>query len=442
MKQLRMKINKTHIIIILFCTAQLYSFGQVQQNYSLNDIIKLGLQQSHQLKISTSQQRIDHLTVNEAKMAYTPGLSVSGQAMLLNQPRISFQGNNMAGFSNPSSAAFVMGSLSVPIFNGFQLVNNLKAAKEMELSGNEKVNLDSTTVILQLINTYVALYKAEKAEELINENLENANQRVNDFEKLKKNGLLSENDYLKAQLQISKVELSLLDVDNQHQMAQYQLNTLAGLDEMLEFTVDSTIFYQNHLISDASTFQQVEEDRKDLQALLHQKEASNYLMKLQKNAYYPHINLTGTYLSMNVPNTFSVYNMLNAGVSLSYDLSSFYKKNPTIAKVKQQFLQVDEQTKILTEKIKLELHQAFLDYQKATRQVEVYNKTVLQASENYKDIKSKHDNNLVTTTDLLDADLELLQAKINQQLAQADMFLAYCNYLKTTGNLDELRKLN
>jgi outer membrane protein TolC len=259
---------------------------------------------------------------------------------------------------------------------------------------------------------------------------------------LKENGLLSQNDYLKAQLQVSKIELSLLDVDNQHQMAQYQLNSLTGLEETLRFTVDSTIFHQNHLISDVSTFEQVETDRKDLQALIHQKEAANYLIKLQKNVYYPHINLTGTYLSMNVPNTFSVYNMLNAGVSLSYDLSAFYKKNPTIAKAKQQFLQVDEQTKLLTEKIKIELHQAFLDYQKATRQVEVYKKTVLQANENYNNIKSKHDNNLATTTDLLDADLELLQAKINQQLAQADVFLAYCNYLKTTGNLDELRKIN
>lgn len=442
MKRIRMKINKVHILAFLFCAVQLNSFGQVQENYSLSEIIKLGLQQSHELKISTSQQRINHLTVNEAKMAYTPGLSVSGQAMLLNKPRISFQGNSMTGFSSPNSAAFVMGSLSVPVFNGFQLINNLKAAKEMELSGNEKANLDSTTVILELINTYVALYKAEKAEELINESLENANQRVNDFGKLKENGLLSENDYLKAQLQVSKIELSLLDVDNQHQMAQFQLNNLAGLDEKLEFTVDSTIFYQNHLISDDSSFDQVEEDRKDLQALIHQKEASNYLMKLQKNVYYPHVNLTGTYLSMNVPNTFSVNNMLNAGVSLSYDISSFYKKNPTIAKAKQQFLQVDEQTKMLTEKIKIELHQAFLDYQKATRQVEVYNKTVLQADENYRNIKSKHDNNLATTTDLLDADLELLQAKINQQLAQADVFLAYCNFLKTTGNLDELRKIN
>jgi outer membrane protein TolC len=181
MKRIRIKINKVYFISFLFCAVQLYSFGQAQQNYSLGDILQLGLQQSHELKISTSQQRINHLTVNEAKMAYTPGLSVSGQAMLLNQPRINFQGNSMTGFANPNSAAFVMGSLSIPVFNGFQLKNNLKAAKEMELSGNEKANLDSTTVILQLINTYVALYKAEKAEELIQENLDNANQRVNDF---------------------------------------------------------------------------------------------------------------------------------------------------------------------------------------------------------------------------------------------------------------------
>ena len=65
----------------------------------------------------------------------------------------------------------------------------------------------------------------------------------------------------------------------------------------------------------------------------------------------------------------------------------------------------------------------------------MYKKAVLQAEENYRITKNKYDNALVNTTELLDANVSLLQSKINLAVAKADVILAYSKLLETTGIL-------
>ena len=69
------------------------------------------------------------------------------------------------------------------------------------------------------------------------------------------------------------------------------------------------------------------------------------------------------------------------------------------------------------------------------KKIEVYQKAVLQSTENYRITKNKFDNNLVNTTDLLDANVSLLQSKINLAVAKADVLFAYNRLLQTAGLL-------
>jgi outer membrane protein TolC len=438
---MKIAINKVACIFLSLLAINNILYAQQSGTYTLPEALQLGLAQSHQLKITAYQDKIAHYAVNEAKLGYAPTLSVSGQATALNQPNIRMNGQNLSNAMSPSSAFFVMGNLSIPVFNGFQLKNNLKIAKEGELGEKEQSSVDSTKILIDIINAYTALYKAEQSKKIIQENLAVANQRVSDFEKLKENGLLSENDFLKAKLQVSKIKLSYIDIDNKYQLASYQLNILLGFEDKNPISTDSVLFNRVFLIENQQNIESILKNRNDFQVLTHKKLAASYAVKLQKNAFYPHINLSAMYLNMNAPNVFSVSNMINAGVSLSYNISDLYKKAPAVSKLKQQTLQLEEQSKIMKEQIGIQVRQAELDYNKENESLKLYQETITQAAENYQDVSDKQKNNLASTTDLLDAELELLQAKINEKLAKADLFLAYCNYLKVTGNLDELKQI-
>jgi outer membrane protein TolC len=90
---------------------------------------------------------------------------------------------------------------------------------------------------------------------------------------------------------------------------------------------------------------------------------------------------------------------------------------------------------MLNDNIRLQTAQAYQNYLSSEKKIEVYAKAVEQANENYRIVKNKYDNSLVTTTDLLDADEAQLQAKLNHVFAQADAMVSYNKLLQTAGVL-------
>jgi outer membrane protein TolC len=89
----------------------------------------------------------------------------------------------------------------------------------------------------------------------------------------------------------------------------------------------------------------------------------------------------------------------------------------------------------LDDQVKLQVNQSFEDFLLSQKKTQVYEKAVVQATENYRITKNKYDNNLVNTSELLDASVALLQSKINLAVAKADVLLAYSKLLETTGTL-------
>ena len=92
---------------------------------------------------------------------------------------------------------------------------------------------------------------------------------------------------------------------------------------------------------------------------------------------------------------------------------------------------------MLNDGIKLQLNRDYQNYLFAQKKIDVYQKSIAQATENYRITKNKYDNNLVTITELLEADVSLLQAKLNASVAKADAALSYNKILSTTGTLSK-----
>src|SRR6185295_5543990 len=74
---------------------------------------------------------------------------------------------------------------------------------------------------------------------LIRENLVQSQHREKDLGNMEKNGLLARNDFLKAQLQTSNIELNLLDAENNLQLANINMDLLLGLPTTTELVLDT-----------------------------------------------------------------------------------------------------------------------------------------------------------------------------------------------------------
>ena len=414
----------------------------------LADAINMSLQNSGKLKIADAKVEEALAMLRESRNNRLPDIKATGSYLRLNAPDINLKintssaqpGEENTGNSTPKvdQAAYALVNASVPLFAGFRVKYGIESAKYLEQAARLDVEKDKEEVIQNVISAYSNLYKAHKSVALVKENMEREQQRVVDFTNMERNGIMARNDLLKAQLQLSNIELSLLDAENNLNIANVNMNLMLGLPVNTVLRPDSTGFEVAPLPSTINDWvEKALTNRKDRAALALRIQAAGTAVKATTGAYYPSLALTGGYVAANIPNLLTLTNALNLGIGLQYDLASLYKTSAKVDAAKARLHQAQAADGILADQVRLEVYNSYQNYIVSVRKVDVYKKSVEQANENYRITKNKYDNSLVTTTELLDADVAQLQAKLNYAFSKADAAVAYKKLEQTAGTLKQ-----
>ncbi|WPQ64066.1 TolC family protein [Chitinophaga sancti] len=449
-----MKLNSTYrrlwslTVGVLLTLSYLGSQAQEKRTLSLKEAISLSIQNSKQLKLSQTKIDAALSSVKEAKNAQLPEASVSGSYLRINSPNIygpllggsSDSSGSGSSFPKVNSLAYAMASVSIPVFSGFMIQSQKESAKYLAEAARLDAVKDREAVIQNTINAYSNLYKAQQAVALVKENLRQQEQRVTDFTNLEKNGLVARNDLLKVQLQQSNVDVSLLEAESNLKIASITMDLLVGIPEStdLEAVTDT---YDQGVVANGKGVAEWEQiamtNRTDNAALQAREKAATAGVKAAKGGYYPSVAITGGYVALTIPNAFSVTNAVNAGVGIKYNISSLWKNSVKVDDAKIQLAQVRVNEEMLKDDIHISINRAYQDYLVNQKKIDMYQKAIDQAEENYKIVKNKQENNLATTTDLLEADVANIQAKLNYAFAKADAMVAYSRLLETAGVLNE-----
>ena len=414
---------------------------------SLDEAIDLSIKNSKALR--ASKARIDEATaaLTEAKQKKLPDLKISGAYLRVTQPNLDLKvklNNNNNGGSGGSNAseikvnqvAYGMANLSLPLYSGLRIQYGIRSAEFLEKAATLDAANDKEAIVLNAIGAFSNLYKANANVRLIRENLAQSRSRDSDFSNLEQNGLLARNDRLKAALQTSNIELNLVDAESNLHVATVNMNLLLGLPEHEKIVPDSGSLVQPNGLKGIDEYEQLAiQNRKDVQALQYRRKASAVGIQTAKSDYYPSLALTGGYIAADIPNLVTITNAITYGVGVSYNVSSLWKTNAKVAQAKARLAEVQANEDYLDDQVKLEINKAYESYLSAEKKIEVSHVAIDQATENYKITKNKYNNSLVTVTDLLDANVSLLQAKIGLELSKADALVAYNTLLQKAGVL-------
>jgi outer membrane protein TolC len=214
------------------------------------------------------------------------------------------------------------------------------------------------------------------------------------------------------------------------------MNLMLGLPESSVIKTDSSTFEKQIDLHTIDQYEQLAlQNRKDILALAYREKAASTGIYLAKADLYPSVALTGGYVAANIPHLITITNAVNIGIGLRYNLSSLWKTKAKITQAQAREKEIAEDQAQLYDAVKLQVNNSFENYLLSLKKTEVYEKAVLQSEENYRITKNKYENALVNTTELLDANVLLLQSKINLAVAKADVLLAYSKLLETTGTL-------
>ena len=378
-------------------------------------------------------------------MLEPPDVKVTGAYMRLNSPDVNLKvklGGSSSDTTKKSSggavkvdqAAYGLVNASLPLFSGFRIKYGAESTKYLAQAARLDADKDREEVIQNAISAYSNLYKAKKSVDLVQENLKQQKQRVTDFGNLEQNGLMARNDLLKAQLQQSNIELSLLDAQNNLKITCMNMDLMLGLPEDTDLMPDPDGFQKTEDAGSALQWEQTAlANRKDLSSLSLREKATTSMIKSVKGEYYPGVAITGGYIAADVPNLLTITNALNIGIGLQYNLGAIWKTGAKIDQAKARLHQLQATQGMLSDQVRLEINQAYQNYLLSVNKISVYSKAIDQAKENYRITKNKYDNNLVTTTDLLEADVAQLQANLNYTFSKADAVVAYKKLQQTAG---------
>lgn len=434
-----MKI-KIFLLSALFLMAAGEIYAQ-ETTLTIEEAVDLALTNSDEAKRSDNGILTAENELKITKNNRYPDFKLSGQYNYLTNADVNLKlstGNSTsedpeaAPAQRPDIHQLLLGqaTVSMPLFSGFRLKNAIEANENGLKAAKMNAENNKENIALQTIENYLNLYMARKTVDLLEESVKSARQRVKDFSAMEKNGLLARNDLLKSQIQESNVELSLEEAKKNAEILNYKLVTILKLPEGTKVSSnDSDIKITPLEVSSE------EINRNDLEALKFQKKAAESNVKIAKADYFPSIGLTGGYIALDLQNALTVSNAMNIGVGISYNLANIFKNKNEVKLAKSKAKELEYSIAMVSDQIKIQIKNAEQDYKLALRKFDVYTKSEEQAIENYRIVKDKYNNGLMDTNDLLEADVQQLQAKINLAYARAGITQKYFELLKAKGNL-------
>lgn len=443
------------IALSCFVLAMSYepSSSFAQTPLTLQDAMKIGLENSKSLKISELKvlaAKANAKAVNASRWAslsfkggYTRLSEVPPFQLTLpsNIPLPGLAGQSFTISQNVYDVYNTELSIQQPVFTGFQLANSAKAAEYNAKASAFDVKANKSDLKVQIATAYWDLYEAMEARKVMQENLDRTKSHYGQAKNLMNQGMLTQSDVLSAKVQVSNGELSLLTAENNVKLATVSLNNILGVPLSTEYMItsrpqtgDTTLPHLTDLLKKAV------HNRPELRSLSLKANAARALESATWGAYLPQVSVFGDYYYQKpnqryepVLNSFK--GTWDAGVMISIPIWNWGATQDKVDQAQAQSEQADLAERQMADAVYLDVTQSYLNFKQACDKIAVAGETVKDAEESYRISDQKFKVGLVTNTDLMDAEMALLQANLNYTQALTGLEIARISLEKATGEL-------
>lgn len=425
------------IIILTFISAVL--FGQDVKTVSLDDCIKIGVENNKALKISKSKILSTKERLNEIKTAQLPTLRLNGSYSRLS-PVDPFQIGSMQISPSILDNYSAKLSLSQPLFTGNRLSSNTELTEFNSLAAETDFSKDKNQLVLDIKVAYWNYAKSLKVKETIEKNMEQVRARLQDLENLYNNGLATNNEVLKVRVQLSNFEILLLDAINNIDVSLYNLNNILGIPVNTKLEPKAIIeLKQPEIPKLDDLIKASKQNRSDLKSLDYRIKSGEAGITFSKAGWYPQLSFNANYLYANpnsriFPSVDKFKGTWDLGITLTYDIWN-WKLTSYQTKQAEANLEQIKITKELTENnIDLEVSQNYKSLISVTAKMKLTKETVEQAKENYRVTNEKYKSGLLLNSEVVDAETSLLLAEINNITTIADYLIVIARLEKSIEN--------
>ena len=320
-------------------------------------------------------------------------------------------------------------SVQQPLFTGFRLEAGADLAK------------DRAELVYAVKNAYWGLAKALQVEAVVRKNVRQVAERLKDVRAFFEQGLLVRNEVLRAELQLSNAELMAIDARDGVEVARTALASLIGLP--LDAEIEPMTTAESHAArgpeaAPAALIDRALQDRPELRAADLRVRASEAGLKAARAGFYPQVALAGNYYYLRpnaryMPALDKFKGTWDVGLAVSFDLWNWGQTKRQAEQAKAQAAQARDARAVLEDQAVLEVTQSRLALARAREKTVVAAAAVVQADENLRLVRERFRQGVALNTEVLDAEVFLLQARLARTQAGIDQVLAQARLEKALG---------
>jgi outer membrane protein TolC len=428
--------------LILSCILASGAFAQSGPVLTLDSAIAIGRENSRSLRIAAARADGARAKAGEAATALLPSVRMVGSYSRISDG--DFKLSTPATPAGMSVAPVVVDNyafrvqLQQPIFTGFRLKSLADAAELLAKAGEREMQMSDADLVFAVSSAYWSLHQALTTERFVGDNVRRLEAYRGDTERLLGAGLATRNDLLKIEVQLANARVAAIDAENDATLARMNLNNVLGRPletPVFPGSAPSDLPGQDSVQilaergEDARLTEYAWSGRPDLIAAADQVEAARAGASAARGSYWPQLDLTAGY-NYNRPNsryqpvTPEFLGSWDIGVNLQFDVWNWgrtgHQAEAAEATVRQNELAAWQ----LRDNVALDVRRAALTLRRSREKRAVATLGVEQARENRRMTGDRYSSGLATSSELLDAEVALVQAETSMAAADVDFAIA------------------
>jgi outer membrane protein len=325
-----------------------------------------------------------------------------------------------------------------PIFMGFALLSAYQLAKLGIHQSGLELDEEILNLALQVKEAYFNILKADKALEVAEKAVEALDAHVIVARSFYEVGMTPVNDLLKAEVELANAKHDLVKVRNDAALA------MSAFNVVLSRHIHAPVKVEDILISHTLKVQFEEsagvalKNRPEMRLLdvnIHQAEKQ---IMMERSGYYPQVSVTFDYIREGDEpevsgSRFHDSSTWQAMALCSWTFWEWGKTHYSVKEYKSLKRELLQTKKALEDRIRLEVKEAVLDLEEAEKNIPTTEKAVEQAEENLRVSQERYKAQVTTSTEVLDAQTLLTEAKTYYYNALYDYHLARARLKRAMG---------
>ena len=428
------------VVPLLLGTArELPAQGTTPLILTLQDAVQLAMK--HDAELETSRLEVERADsrVMEAWGTALPSVDLSAvYTRTLKSPIFFaiFNGQEVSiEMGIPHAFTMALGGKQL-LFNG-AVIAGLGAAHVYSNLARELYLGKQLETVTKVRKQYYGALVAREALAMMRSSLNNAEDNLRNVRVMRRQGIVSEYDELRASVQVDNLRPGVIQSENSYQLALDALCSTIGTDTTAAIQLGDSLKFipaDDSLVAKAE--QLTLERNPGLHAMDKQINLNDAAVLAQRSGYMPTLALFGQYQYQAAKDRFrfstnDLIGSAQVGISLSLNL---FEGGQTFARVEQAQVErrkAEQQRLGLERTLRTGVHSVVGTLRQAQKRLEAQEKTVETAERGYQIASARYRSRAATQLEVNDAQVALDQARVNRIQALYD-------YLVASAELDQL----